>query len=365
MAVTARRQLRPEVIQLLDLLDRLVASGAAHLPPDRLNPLAVTAKRLRHRRAYSGVSALVGLAGGTGSGKSSLLNALMGEEVSDPGATRPTTSRPLVVVPTPIAERLERMWSALGIDEVVERDTPEQLTFIDMPDLDSVAPQHRRAVEELLAILDVVVWVTDPEKYRDRVLHDQFLRPLTAHEGSFLFVLNQVDRLDDADVELVTQDLEWALRHDGFADPTVVATAADPPAGPPDGIDELLAIMVEKAAVGAGERRIRIEIKRVLDLIAPSLAPVGFAERWEIVRKHASSEWPQSPPAARQRLADFVEAITAEAPELTVSIDVISEPAGDVDRHLDATLGRALREGLRPRAQSRAIATELELALSD
>jgi GTP-binding protein EngB required for normal cell division len=352
------------VIHLLDLLDRLVSSSVGHLPPDQFALLAGTAKKLRHRRAYSGV--LVGLAGGTGSGKSSLLNAMVGEEVSDPGATRPTTSRPLVVVPPAIASRLERMWQELGIDDIVERETPRSLTLVDLPDVDSVAASHRQEVDDLLAVIDIVVWVTDPEKYRDRVMHEQFFRPLAAHEDSYVFVLNQIDRLEPDEVAAVTEDLEWSLRRDGFADPIVVITVADPPAGPAVGIDEVVeAILRKTEAIGGGEQRMRIELKRVLGLIAPSLAAVGFAKRWDSVRAQAATEWNRSPDAARRGLGAFVHALSVEAPELRVSLDVIGEPTENIDRHLDATLGRALREGLRPRAESRALATELELGLQE
>ncbi|HJR87636.1 MAG TPA: GTPase [Acidimicrobiia bacterium] len=353
------------MIQLLDLLDRLVSSSAEHLPSDQFTLLAQTAKKLRHRRAYSGV--LVGMAGSTGSGKSSLLNAIVNEQVSDPGATRPTTSRPLVVVPPTVASRLERMWAELDIEDIVPRETPGSLVLVDLPDVDSVAADHRRQVNDLLTIIDVVVWVTDPEKYRDRIMHDQFFRRLIAHEHSYVFVLNQVDRLDQGELAIVTEDLEWALRRDGFSGPEVVTTAADPPAGPPMGVEDLVdAILAKAEAVGSGEGRMRIEIKRILEIIGPSLAPVGFSDRWDAVRARAAADWKRQPGAALQELGAFVEALSEEAPELSVSLEVLGEPpAEEIERHLDSTLGRALREGLRPRARSRALATELELALSE
>jgi hypothetical protein len=66
---------------------------------------------------------------------------------------------------------------------------------------------------------------------------------------------------------------------------------------------------------------------------------------------------------ARQELGAFLEALSEEAPELAVSLEIVGELTMDVGRHLDSTLGRALREGLQPRARSRALATELQLAL--
>ncbi|HEX2421125.1 MAG TPA: hypothetical protein VHL55_05960 [Acidimicrobiia bacterium] len=352
------------MIHLLDLVDRLVSSSVRHLPSGQLELLAKTARKLRHRRAYSGV--VVGLAGGTGSGKSSLLNAIVGESLSDPGATRPTTSRPFAVVPPALGGRLERMWEELGIEDVVERETPGSLAVVDLPDFDSVTASHRQEVDELLAVIDIVVWVTDPEKYRDRVMHENFFRPLSPHEDSYLFVLNQIDRLQPEEVAAVAEDLEWSLRSDGFSDPTVVVTVADPPAGPPLGIEALIEAILKKAeSTGGGEERMRIELKRVLRLIAPSLAPLEFVNRWDAVRARAAAEWLQAPDLARGQLGEFIDALAVEAPELRISLDVIGEPTADIDRHLDATLGRALREGLRPRAESRALATELELGLQE
>jgi GTP-binding protein EngB required for normal cell division len=351
------------MIEIFDLFDRLVASAARHLPSDLLGLLATTARKLRHRRAYEGV--LVGLAGGTGSGKSSLLNALIDEPISAPGAQRPTTAQPLVVVPPFLAPRMERMWSDLGIEDVVERDTPANFVYIDLPDIDSVEAHHRQMVEDLLAICDIVVWVTDPEKYHDRVIHHEFLRPLVAHERSYLFVINQIDRLEVDEARAILDDLEWALRRDGFVDPTVLATAADPPAGPPEGAGEVIAALVEKArSIGTGEHRMRTELRRVLEAVAPFFEPVDFNARWVTACSSAAEEWKRSPARALEILATFTDELSAVAPEVAVSIEVVGEPTSDIRSHLDTTLGRRLREALRPRAESRALATELQLLLT-
>ena len=70
--------------------------------------------------------------------------------------------------------------------------------LLDLPDHDSVRLEHRLEVDRLVELVDVLVWVLDPEKYADAAVHDRYLAPLAGHAGVLLVVLNQVDRLDAA-----------------------------------------------------------------------------------------------------------------------------------------------------------------------
>ncbi|MEO6578764.1 MAG: GTPase, partial [Candidatus Limnocylindria bacterium] len=56
------------------------------------------ARRVGRRAGFGGSVYVMALAGGTGVGKSSILNALAGEVVSEVRAIRPTTDRPLAWV---------------------------------------------------------------------------------------------------------------------------------------------------------------------------------------------------------------------------------------------------------------------------
>jgi hypothetical protein len=355
-----------DVVRVLDLFDRFVASAARHLPDESLATLELAADRLRRRRHFSGLIPIVGLAGGTGSGKSSLFNAITGVEMAETGARRPTTAAPLAMIHSRYASELSRLWDELGVSELEVSDIDVGFVLIDLPDLDSLEPEHRRQVERLLSDLDVVVWVTDPEKYRDRVLHERFLRPLSSHSGRFLFVVNQSDRLAADELLDLLSDFEWVLRQDGYDQPRVLAVSADPPAGPAQGVDDLRAeIAVTAASDSTGERRVLTEISRLLTQVGGDLEPVGFHERWEVVRTNAATAWPRS----RDQVVDFVDTIKKEAPELalvdlhSVLANVTGVGSDEVSRTLELTLGRALREALRPRAESRAIAAELRLEL--
>ena len=88
-----------ELRDLIDRFDRLVAVSAGLVPDEALAAAAEVGRRARDRRGYLGESVVVALAGGTGSGKSSLVNALANEVVAESGAQRPTTYDPLAWIP--------------------------------------------------------------------------------------------------------------------------------------------------------------------------------------------------------------------------------------------------------------------------
>jgi 50S ribosome-binding GTPase len=355
----------------LDDYDRVVAAAGRHLPEEVLAEVAGIARDQRERRAYAGTAFLVGLSGGTGSGKSSLLNALANEEVSPSGAFRPTTSEPVAWVPVGLVSRLEGLFERFGISEIVVHNLDAPIAILDLPDVDSVDGRHRQVVAGLLPIIDLLVWVVDPEKYRDRVLHREHLAPLVRHQERFRFVLNQVDRVAEADVPLLINDLARALEAEGVRDPVIWPAAADPPAGPPIGVEAIWeGLMAEIDLKARIDQSVASELRRGLDLLAPYLDPVEFGSRWEVVRRHAGELWVSGRKSeSTKALSSFVLDLSEEAPEIAPELDLdahIGSPSGDlsaVDRHLDASLGRYLRDRLRARATTRALADGLALSL--
>ena len=67
--------------------------------------------------------------------------------------------------------------------------------LLDLPDHDSTELSHRLEVDRLVQLVDVLVWVVDPQKYADAALHDRYLKPLAGHADVMMVVLNQADRL--------------------------------------------------------------------------------------------------------------------------------------------------------------------------
>jgi hypothetical protein len=100
------------------------------------------------------------------------------------------------------------------------------MVLLDLPDVDSIEPAHRAEVDRLLDLVDVVVWVTDPQKYADLVVHDGYLRRMAATRGGFIVALNQTDRLLPVNLPQVAGDLRRLLDDGDLADVPLVATSA-------------------------------------------------------------------------------------------------------------------------------------------
>jgi hypothetical protein len=232
----------------LEALER-VAGAAERLGLDA-GPARDTLAAARTRLGFPGTAFVCALAGGTGAGKSSLLNALATQEVSRPGATRPVTAEPVAWVPADAAAELGPLLRWVGVDRVVSHHDPRftDLCLLDLPDYDSVEARHRATVDQVLPRVDAVCWVLDPEKYNDRVLHEDYLQPLAHHADRAVFVVNRRDVIgDDRQVAALTADLRRRLEADGISGRPVFVVSADPPDGQGHGeLEELRAWLSER-----------------------------------------------------------------------------------------------------------------------
>jgi GTPase SAR1 family protein len=220
--------------------DRLAALRTVRTAGDGRIPDTIATRaddvlaRAAERRERSPGSTVVGVFGATGSGKSSLVNALVGAEVARTHVRRPTTSAALAVIwdPAGAADLLD--W--LAVRERIVRETPidpraTQLVLLDLPDFDSIDSGNRAIAEALAAQVDALVWVVDPQKYADDVMHAQFIAPHARHREVTLIVLNQIDLLPAADVPRVVASLREIVERDGIAKASVIAVSARTGAG--------------------------------------------------------------------------------------------------------------------------------------
>jgi energy-coupling factor transporter ATP-binding protein EcfA2 len=126
---------------------------------------------LRPRAANVGAPIVAVLLGSTGSGKSSLFNALAGRAVSPSGVLRPTTRQPIAVVhPGDAGDGVLPGLVARGsVELIVDPGARPGLVVVDAPDFDSVELANRALAIELLEAADLAVFVTTATRYADQV----------------------------------------------------------------------------------------------------------------------------------------------------------------------------------------------------
>lgn len=266
----------------LDALRELIGLSRTRLDSATLAEAGRVLDEAAARRRLSDRHTVVALAGATGSGKSTLFNALAGVMISETGVRRPTTAAPIGCSWTDGAAGL---LDRLGIPGRLRRrplqgadaQTLQGLVLVDLPDHDSAAGDHREHVDRILGLVDAVIWVVDPEKYADAMLHERYLRPLAGHAEVMFVVLNQVDRLPGDAADQVLDDLRRLLDEDGIAlgehgEPgaTVLALSALTGEGVGDLREALGQFTRER---GAAARRIEAD----LDAAAAHLRPVYAA----------------------------------------------------------------------------------------
>lgn len=171
------------------------------------------------------------IGGSTGSGKSTLVNALLRERVSHPGVIRPTTRQPVLVANPGDADWFNSPQVLPGLarshgagDEqsttlrVVETHRiPEGLALLDAPDFDSIDDQNRALASQLLAAADLWIFVTTPARYADHLVWN-FLHDAAGRGIEVAVVLN---RLDDKAAETVPDDLRRMMDDAGLSRATV------------------------------------------------------------------------------------------------------------------------------------------------
>jgi len=101
----------------------------------------------------------------------------------------------------------------------------DSVILVDLPDLDSTEEEHRSAADRVIERADVVVFVLDPQKYADALLHREYLKHFGEHGAVTLVVLNQVDRLAQREKNVVLVDARGLLATDGLRDRLIPTSA--------------------------------------------------------------------------------------------------------------------------------------------
>ena len=172
--------------------------------------------------------------GSTGAGKSTLVNTLLGEPLTQSGAIRPTTRHPVLLyraedeaalapdrfLPTLPRTRVQKGEGLPGADPLVPQALvpvptaalPRGIALIDAPDIDSVSEENRTLAKELLSAADLWLFVTTANRYADAVPWE-LLHAAAARSIAIAVVLN---RVPEGDEEAIETDLRRMLREAGI-----------------------------------------------------------------------------------------------------------------------------------------------------
>ncbi len=224
------------------------------------------------------------LMGGTGVGKSTLLNALAGAPIAQAAFTRPTTRDPVVYFHQSV--RPDRLDPALQLCRLAQHDRPglEQKVIVDTPDLDSNDLSNREKLKALLPVADIVIYVGSQEKYHDRLGWELFKEQ--RQRRAFAFVLNKWDRCLTGEGGLrPDEDLLRDLKQEGFTNPLLFRTTAQlwldsatrsgqwPPPKPPDLPEgEQFMLLLQWLELGLTRREIEAVKTRGVEQLLANLA---------------------------------------------------------------------------------------------
>jgi GTPase Era involved in 16S rRNA processing len=267
-----------DVVGRLESVQIALAAGEGRLDPDAAKRARDVLERTGERLRLGADRTVVALVGATGSGKSSLFNALAGVELAEVGVRRPTTGEATACVWS--ADGADALLDWLGVpkrqrtnrESVLDADRQHDLhglVLLDLPDHDSTALTHRLEVDRLVELVDLLVWVVDPQKYADEALHYRYLRRMIGHEAVMLVVLNQLDRLSPAEAQTCATDLRRLLDADKLGAVRLLTTSARTGAG----IEELRAVLSDLVRRrGAFAGRAMADLERSADELRAGVA---------------------------------------------------------------------------------------------
>lgn len=222
--------------RLEQLLQLLRKGGLFSLSREKRETLETEASGLVRKLDHMEARYLtIGLVGGTGVGKSTLMNALAGAPIASTSHRRPHTDRVLIyrhesaqAPPISSTVNVPRQEIPHQVDRI------RRIILCDLPDFDSLVGEHRERVIRFMAQLDLVLWVASPEKYADHKFYG-FLSQAPKARENFTFVLNKADLLFNgetmekgyAQLNRVMTRFSELLQENGIAEPILFALASE------------------------------------------------------------------------------------------------------------------------------------------
>jgi len=217
--------------RILDAPLFLQAPGVQEAKAERLKLLSQIDDYLLPRLRESGSPVLVALVGSTGAGKSTLVNSLVGKQVSNTGIRRPTTNSPVLAshpsevdwfaenVFLPTLPRVRQQGLAMpGRDGLLvlasSEGMPKGVALLDTPDIDSVVQAHRAFAHQFLDASDLWLFMTTATRYADAAVWE--LLQHARERGASLGIV--LSRVPSASAAQLTSHFDAMLVANGLGD---------------------------------------------------------------------------------------------------------------------------------------------------
>jgi len=226
------RSLGSELDQVLRLLDQ--PSFFSFTAKERQSLQGKATELSQKLTSIEGSFLTIGLLGGTGVGKSTLMNALSGSEIASTSHRRPHTDKVLIYRHVAANHLPPLSLENVPCHEVThEASAIKQILLCDLPDFDSLMGEHGEQVLRFMEHLDILVWVTSPEKYADGRFYE-LLRMVPKAKQNFYFVLNKTDLLFEGEtleagyehMASVANKYQKHIKENGIAEPVYYTLSA-------------------------------------------------------------------------------------------------------------------------------------------
>ncbi|MCK5889493.1 MAG: 50S ribosome-binding GTPase [Methylococcales bacterium] len=235
---------------------------------------------------------VVAFMGGTGVGKSSLLNKLAKQSIAKTGVERPTSREVTLFHHSSVS--IHQLEEKFPLQEIqIAQHTEESnrnVLWIDMPDFDSTEEKNKNIVMQWLPFVDVLVYVVSPERYRDNKAWQLLLSEGVNH--AWLFVMNQWDR----GVPEQYDDFKKQLAQAGFHDPLIFKTISIE--GAEDELPQLQssiqAIATEKTVQHLETRGIQNRTGTIKTKLQQCLQSLGDDNAFSSLQKYQESSWDET-----------------------------------------------------------------------
>lgn len=248
---------------------------------------------------------VVAFFGGTGVGKSTLLNRFAGQTIARTGVERPTSREVTIFVHRSV--EIKQLPEDFPLDKVNIRqhqvEEKKEILWIDMPDIDSVETANLEIVRDWLPYIDVLLYVVSPERYRDdrgwQFLLDQ------GYNHAWLFVINQWLLGNHGDDESVLRDFESLLQKAGFDQPLIYRTdcKSDRMDDDFDQLQQNLLGLANDHTINELERRgIWLRLQTLRNVLEQQIQWLGEREWLDQLEESYEKIWTQAMTDIRQHL---------------------------------------------------------------